>query len=72
LGLAFSWSCPSCLEVHFIQKILEAQEHAETECSHPSMVKSLDKQHTYVNAFVDEEIASGPSDDRHMEEEFEA
>jgi hypothetical protein len=36
------------------------------------MVKSLDKQHTDVTAFVDEETASGPSDDRHMEEEFKA
>ncbi|KAL7475895.1 hypothetical protein ACHAW6_001786 [Cyclotella cf. meneghiniana] len=54
------------------KKILEAQELAEAERAHPSMVKSLGKQHTDVTAFVDEENASGSSDDRHEEEELEA
>lgn len=43
------------------KKIIEAQELADEERAHPSMVKSLKGQETGSTAFADEETASGNS-----------
>ena len=52
------------------KKIIEAQELADEEKAHPSMVKSL--QETASTAFADEETASGPSPSASVDEELEA